>query len=80
MLVPFLRDASIVLDIYHDLRKEAFTESFAQLRRVSAKILSTIRFNWVDNDVHMITDAPDHYGPGDCPRYGNAVGDNCGGR
>ncbi|RYE78758.1 MAG: MCE family protein [Myxococcales bacterium] len=80
MLVPFLRDASIVLDVFHDLRKQAFSESFAQLRLVSAKILSTIRFNWVDNDVHMITDAPDYYGPVDCPRYGNAAGDNCGGR
>lgn len=80
MLVPFLRDASIVVDVFHDLRTQAFSQSFAQLREVSAKVLSTIRHGWVDNDVHLQSDAPDHYGPADCPRYGQARGDNCGGR
>lgn len=80
MLVPFLRDASIVVDVFHDLRKQAFSQSFAQLREVSAKVLSTIRHSWLDNDVHVLPDAPDHYGPEDCPRYGEALGDNCGGR
>ena len=80
MLVPFLRDSSIVLDVFHDLRTQAFSESFAELRQVSVKVLSTIRHGWLDNHVYTITDAPDHYGPGDCPRYGDTLGDNCGGR
>lgn len=76
-LVTFLRNAAQVTDIYYDLRHQAFTESFATLRMVAAKLGSTIHDGWLDNTVVIEGKTPPYYTSADCPTFGSARGDNC---
>jgi phospholipid/cholesterol/gamma-HCH transport system substrate-binding protein len=78
-LVSFLRDAAIVTDVYHDLRHQAFTDSFAVLRRVHSKLSGIIHHGWADNTLIIRQDPPPYYTSQDCPRFGRAAGDNCAG-
>jgi phospholipid/cholesterol/gamma-HCH transport system substrate-binding protein len=78
-LVPFLRDAAIVTDVYHDLRHQTFTEAFAVLRRVQAKLATVIHHGWADNTLIIQQQPPPYYTSADCPKFGTARGDNCAG-
>ena len=79
VLVEFLRSAGIVADVYHDNAHDAFTRSFATIRRLADKVGGVMKHGWVDNEVIIQQGVPDYYGPADCPRFGPARGDNCGG-
>ncbi len=78
-LVSFLNHAAIVADVYYDLRHAAFTESFAGLRMVNRKLGTIIHHGWADNTVIIQTTPNPYYTRADCPRFGRAHGDNCGG-
>lgn len=76
-LVAFLKNASIVEDIYYDLRHQAFSQSFATLREVRRKLAQIVHHGWADNTLVIQTEIPPYYTASDCPRYGSARGDNC---
>ncbi|WP_310963737.1 MCE family protein [Nocardioides terrisoli] len=76
-LVTFLKNASVVEDIYYDLRHQAITQSFATLREVRRKLAQIVHHGWADNTLVIQGQAPPYYTASDCPRYGSARGDNC---
>jgi virulence factor Mce-like protein len=78
-LVSFLQNAAVVVDVYYDLRHQAFTDAFATLRDVQAKLATIIHHGWADNTVVIQATAPPYYTSADCPRFGSARGDNCAG-
>jgi phospholipid/cholesterol/gamma-HCH transport system substrate-binding protein len=78
-LVAFLRHAATVTEVYHDLRHQAFTEAFAVLRRVQARLATIIHHGWADNTLIIKQQPPPYYTAKDCPQFGSARGDNCGG-
>jgi phospholipid/cholesterol/gamma-HCH transport system substrate-binding protein len=79
VLVAFLQNAAVVTDVYHDLRHQAFTDSFAVLRRVYEKRSGVVHHGWADNTLIIRQDPPKYYTSADCPRFGTAKGDNCAG-
>jgi phospholipid/cholesterol/gamma-HCH transport system substrate-binding protein len=76
-LVTFLQDAAIVTDVYHDLRRQAFTDAFTVLRRVQQKLSTVIHHGWADNTLIIQQQPPPYYTSADCPQFGAARGDNC---
>lgn len=78
-LVSFLHNAGIVTDIYYDLRHQAFTESFATLRSIRTKLASVVHHGRLDNTLVIQGQSPPYYTSADCPRFGDARGDNCAG-
>lgn len=76
-LVSFLDNSVVVTDIFHDLRHQAFTNSFATLRELRAKLATIVHHGWADNTILIQGTNPPYYTGSDCPRYGNARGDNC---
>jgi phospholipid/cholesterol/gamma-HCH transport system substrate-binding protein len=78
-LVRFLDNTEIVGDIYYDLRHQAFGQSFAVLRELRAKLARIVHHSWADNTLIIQQNSPPYYTSADCPRFGNARGDNCAG-
>lgn len=78
-LVRFLDRTATVLAVYDAERHAAFTQAFATIRSVSAKLVSIVRHGWADNTLYLQPAGPRDYTAQDCPRFGSAHGDNCGG-
>jgi phospholipid/cholesterol/gamma-HCH transport system substrate-binding protein len=76
-LVRFLDGSVVVTDIFHDLRHQAFTDSFATLRELRAKLATIVHHGFADNTILIQGTTPPYYTGSDCPRYGTARGDNC---
>jgi len=78
-LVRFATKASQVLQVYYEERHAAFTEAFAAIRMVSSKLSTIVHHGWVDNTIVIQQAAPPYYTSKDCPTFGSARGNNCGG-
>jgi len=79
-LVRFLNKSARVLHVYYLERHAAFTNAFAAIRMVSSRLTTVVKHGWVDNTLIIQPSAPGYYTSKDCPRFGSAVGNNCGGR
>lgn len=78
-LVRFVHNAALLLDVLYDTRHQAITDALITNHMVAQKLKSTLRHGFVDTMTKFTTIVPPYYGPADCPRYGVARGDNCGG-
>lgn len=78
-LERFMTRAATVLHVYYDERRAAFTDAFAAIRMVASKLATIVHHGWIDNTLIIQTNTPPSYTSKDCPRFGSAAGDNCGG-
>ena len=46
---------------------------------VGTKLAATVHHGWVDNTLLLELGIPPYYTAKDCPRFGEARGDNCAG-
>lgn len=76
-LIRFVDNSALLLNVVYTNRHAGITESLFTNRMVNEKLRSISMHGFLDTMVNLTFDVPSYYRPADCPRFGNAVGDNC---
>lgn len=78
-LVTVLHNSSALLDVVYANRHAGITEAIAVNRIVNTGLASIMKHGFVDMQGPIQMSVPGYYTASQCPRFGPARGDNCGG-
>ncbi|MGO4257290.1 MCE family protein [Marmoricola sp. RAF53] len=76
-LIRFVDNSALLLDVVYRNRELGITQSILTNRMLAAKLGSVARHGFLDTAVRIQLDSPSYYTTADCPRFGNARGNNC---
>ncbi|MGN6721864.1 MAG: MlaD family protein [Marmoricola sp.] len=75
----FVDSAAVIVNTYDLYRTQAFSQAFAALERIAPRVASILMNRFSKQDIVIQSTTPQYYTPADCPTFGSARGDNCGG-
>jgi virulence factor Mce-like protein len=76
-LIRFVDNSARLLDVVYANRHVGITEAILTNRMLNARLSSVIHHGYIDSSTTFLLDVPPYYTSADCPRFGNARGDNC---
>lgn len=78
-LITFIQNSATLLDVMHANRQAGITGAIRTNTVLAAKVSSVVQHGFIDAVTTFLLDVPPYYTSADCPRFGAARGDNCGG-
>jgi virulence factor Mce-like protein len=78
-LITFLQNSAALLDVMYANRQAGISGAIRTNTLLAAKVSSVVQHGFIDSVTTFLLDVPPYYTAADCPRFGAARGDNCGG-
>ena len=75
----FVNSAAVIVNTYDIYRQQGFSQAFAALQRLAPGVASILEKRFSKQDIVIQNTTPKYYTAADCPTFGSARGDNCGG-
>lgn len=78
-LIRFVDNSARLLDVVYANRYAGITGALVTNKLLEEKLSSIMHHGFLDASTTFLADVPPYYTSADCPRFGAAHGDNCGG-
>jgi len=78
-LITFLQSSATLLDVMYTHREAGISGAIRTNTMLAGKISSVVQHGFIDSVTTFLYDVPPYYTAADCPSFGGARGDNCGG-
>lgn len=78
-LIRFIQNSALLLDVVHANRSAGISGAIGTNSALAAKLATVVQGGFVNTVTTFLLDVPPYYTAADCPRFGAARGDNCGG-
>ena len=78
-LITFLQNSATLLDVMYTNREAGISGAIRTNTMLAGKISSVVQHGFIDSVTTFLYDVPPYYTAADCPSFGGARGDNCGG-